>query len=171
MLLTDPDNFEGGEFQYFNGTKMEGQDLLGISGEEGVDTELPEDRIVTVPFPAAGYGFLQQGNMIFHRARRLLKPAERVTVIPSFVVTPETAADHTNSVNMAGWDDPGIQAELARHEAWRAAARLDRLVDDISLFDDNASLSGQISEAIAPLLALKARLDQAQDDNQDRDDD
>ena len=148
MMLSDPSQFQGGEFQYFHGTKEEGQSLLGISGEEGKDAELPPDRVITVPFPAAGYGFLQQGNMIFHRACRLLKKAERMTMIPSFVVTPDTANDATNSVNMAGWDDPCIKAELTRHEVWRASARLNQLIETISLYDDDTKLAQDIDKAL-----------------------
>lgn len=158
MMMSDPKKFEGGEFQYFNGTKMEGQEILGITGEEGIDTDLPEDRVVTVPFPAAGYGFMQQGNMIFHRAKRLKRKAERMTMIPSFVVVPPYAADATNSVNMAGWDDPGLAAELARHEAWRASARLEELVDTISLHDSPERLVEDMDKALAPLLKFRDRL-------------
>lgn len=158
MMISDPDTIKGGEFQYFHGTKLEGQNYLGIDGEEGVNVELPPDRVVTVPFPAGGYGFMQQGNMIFHRACRLLEAAERITMIPSFVVTPADADDATNSVNMAGWDDPGITAELTRHEAWRAAARLQRLTSDISLHDDDEHLRQQIDAAIAPLMRFRNRI-------------
>ncbi|NNE56656.1 MAG: hypothetical protein HKN36_00985 [Hellea sp.] len=158
MMMSDPSQIEGGEFQYFRGTKMEGQALLGIDGEEGIDTELPAERIKTIPFPAPGYGFMQQGNMIFHRACRLKKKAERMTVIPSFVVVPPKAADGTNSINMAGWDDPGLAAELTRHEAWRAAARLEELVGDVSLHDSRKRLVDEVDKALAPLLALRDRL-------------
>jgi len=158
MMLSDPAAFEGGEFQYFHGTKMEGQDILGIAGEEGINAELPEERIVTVPFPEAGFGFMQQGNMIFHRARRLKRKAERMTMIPSFVVVPPHAPDATNSVNMAGWDDPGLPAELTRHEAWRAAARLEQLVDNVSLHDSPKRLVDDMDKALAPLLAYRDRL-------------
>lgn len=160
MMLSDPAKFEGGEFQYFHGTKMEGQDILGISGEEGIDVDLPEERVVTIPFPAAGYGFMQQGNMIFHRARRLKRKAERMTMIPSFTVMPRHAPDATNSVNMAGWDDPCLAAELARHEAWRASARLEELVESISLHDDRKRLVNDMDKALAPLLAFRDRLKQ-----------
>ena len=158
MMLSDPKQIIGGEFQYFDGTKMEGQKLLGIEGEEGIDAKLPEDRVTTIPFPAGGYGFMQQGNMIFHRARRLIRKAERMTMIPSFVVVPPHAPDATNSVNMAGWDDPGLPAELARHEAWRASARLEKLVDDISLHSSDARLVADMDRALAPLLAFRNRL-------------
>ncbi|MEP3889485.1 MAG: hypothetical protein ABJN69_03400 [Hellea sp.] len=155
MMITDPTLLDGGEFQFFHGTKMEGQRLLGIEGEEGIDTELPLERVITVPFPAAGYGFMQQGNMIFHRACRLNKKAERITMIPSFVVTPSTAQDATNSVNMSGWDDPGLPAELTRHEAWRASARLEKLIDSVSLHDDKIALTRQLDEALEPLLKFR----------------
>ncbi len=158
MMLSDPATFSGGEFQYFEGTKMEGQSLLGIAGEEGKDAELPRDRITTIAFPAAGYGFMQQGNMIFHRATRLQQKAERITMVPSFVVVPPHAVDGTNSVNMAGWDDPGLPAELTRHEAWRAAARLEQLVETVSLQDSPNHLVNDIDKALAPLLAYRDRL-------------
>lgn len=158
MMLSDPAGFQGGEFQYFQGTKTEGQELLGISGEEGINCELPDNRVVTVEFPGAGYGFMQQGNMIFHRARRLKHKVERITMIPSFVVMPPAAPDGTNSVNMAGWGDPGLRAELARHEAWRASARLEKLVDNISLHDEPRRLIADMDEALAPLLAFRNRL-------------
>ena len=158
IMLSDPSKFQGGEFQYFHGTKEEGQNILGISGEEGKDAELPDDRVTTIPFPAAGYGFLQQGNMIFHRACRLLKKAERMTMIPSFVVSPDTANDMTNSVNMAAWDDPCIKAELTRHEAWRASARLNQLVGTISLHDDDTKLAKDIDKALGSLIAFRERL-------------
>jgi len=160
MMLSDPTKMKGGEFQYFHGTKQEGQTLLGITGEEGKDANLPSDRVITIPFPAAGYGFLQQGNMIFHRACRLLKKAERITMVPSFVVTPDTANDATNSVNMAGWDDPGIVAELTRHEAWRASARLEKLIESVSLHDDNETLAKELDIALGSIIAFRERLNQ-----------
>ena len=158
MMLSDPSKIQGGQFQYFHGTKEEGQTILGISGEEGKDTELPHERVKTIPFPASGYGFLQQGNMIFHRACRLLKKAERITMVPSFVVSPATANDATNSVNMAGWDDPCITAELTRHEAWRASARLNQLVEKISLHDCDKKLAEDIDIALGPLMAFREKL-------------
>jgi hypothetical protein len=158
MMITDPATMKGGEFQYFHGTKQEGQALLGITGEEGVDTALPDDRVVTIPFPEAGFGFMQQGTMIFHRACRLLERADRITMIPSFEVLPANAPDSTNTLNMADWDDPGICPELARHEIWRTRARLERLLDEISLQDEPAELSARINAAIERLVRFSDKL-------------
>jgi hypothetical protein len=159
MMLSDPSLIKGGEFQIFKGTKEQGQALLGINGEEGKDAKLPSERIETLAFPAAGYGFLQQGNMIFHRACRLLEKADRITMVPSFEVMPATAKDATNSVNMSSWEDPGIVPELARHELRRASARLQELLCDVRLSDDAASLVTRIDTALASLIEFKKNLD------------
>ena len=50
MMLSDPTTLKGGEFQVFDGTKHEGQALLGIEGEEGRDAQLPDERVITIPF-------------------------------------------------------------------------------------------------------------------------
>lgn len=149
VLLTDPDTFRGGEFQYFEGSKSEGERLLGVAGESGTQAQLPAERVKTMNFPAAGYGFLQQGNKVFHRACRLLAPAERVTLLPSFVVM---AADKTDAANVAAmrhWGDPGMVAELARHEAWLAGGNLRRLTDSLSLSATPQEIAAAMESAVA----------------------
>ena len=160
MMMSDPSLFKGGEFQIFKGTKEEGRSLLGIEGEEGVEASIPDERIVTIPFPAAGYGFLQQGNMIFHRACRLYEKADRTTLIPSFEVLPRSARDDTNSINMSSWSDPGIRSELARHEISRAAARLEELLDQVRLDDRPLDLAKGIDRAVNKLILFKNNLEE-----------
>ena len=152
ILLTDPAAFRGGEFQYFRGTKDEGEQLLGMvgAGEGGTTNDLPPDRVVSMDFPAAGYGFLQQGNVVFHRACRLLERAERTTMLPSFVALP-AEKDGTNVVSMSQWNDPGILTELARHEAWLAQARLQRLIDELPLDASPAQVAAAVAESAARL--------------------
>jgi hypothetical protein len=159
MMLSDPATIRGGEFQVFHGTKEEGQALLGIRGEEGSGVEIAADRVRTIPFPRAGFGFLQQGNMIFHRACRLEKQAERITMVPSFEVLPLTAHDATNSINMLDWGDPGIAAELSRRELWRASARLQGAIEKISLRDSPETLHKLIGDALKPLAVLHESLE------------
>ncbi len=151
ILLTDPDSFRGGRFQYFLGTKSEGEKLLGVRGEEGADkNELPAARVVDMPFPAAGYGFLQQGNMVFHRACRLLEKAERTTLLPSFVAL-DAERDATNVNNMSKWNDPGLLTELARHEAWSASARLQKIADELPLDATPQEISAAMESVAARL--------------------
>jgi len=159
MMVTDPRDLKGGEFQVFKGTRQEGQELLGIIGEEGGDATLPEARVSSIPFPEAGYGFLQKGTHIFHRACRLLEKAKRITLIPSYEVLPAHDTDSTNAINMADWTDPGISAELARHEVWRASARLEQLLSDINLNDEPRALGSSIREAVSQLNQFADKLE------------
>lgn len=149
ILLTDPASFEGGEFQYFTGTRAEGEALIGGGGEAGTLAALPSERVRTMKFDGGGYGFLQQGNKVFHRACRLLAPAERVTMVPSFVVlTGDAAADGTNVATMSGWSDPGIRAELARHRAWLAQDKLRQLINDLPLEADATQIAARLQDAV-----------------------
>ena len=157
ILLTDPQTFRGGRFQYFRGTREEGEQILGAPGVEGAQTELPPERVADMPFPAAGYGFLQQGNMIFHRACRLSEKAERTTMIPSFVAL-DAEKDATNVGNMRRWGDPGLLAELARHEAWTARARLQKLADELPLDASPAEIAAAVESAAAGLSRFAAEV-------------
>lgn len=159
MMVTDPAALKGGEFQVFEGTRREGEALLGTSGEAGGTLQLPASRVSTIPFPAAGYGFLQQGSHIFHRACRLLEKAKRITLIPSFEVLPAHDPDTTNTINMSDWSDPGINAELARHEVWRASARLEQLLDAIQLTDEPQVLAAAIRVTVDRLTQFADKLE------------
>jgi len=79
-------------------------------------------------------------------------------MIPSFEVIPADARDATNSINMTDWADPGIRPELARHEIWRATARLETLLDNISLEDNPQKLSDDINLALGSLIAFTNNL-------------
>ncbi|MDM5147049.1 hypothetical protein NQX30_01445 [Candidatus Persebacteraceae bacterium Df01] len=158
ILLNDPTTFEGGEFQYFHGTKAEGEALLGVSGETGTQSGLPVERVSSMNFPAAGYGFIQQGNMVFHRACRLLAYAERTTLLPSFVVLEADKDDGTNVAVMSKWADPGMLAELARHEAWQTCGRLQRLIDSLPLDASPKIIAAETEAAIADISCYAAQL-------------
>lgn len=164
ILLTDPQTFRGGQFEYFHGTKSEGETILGGRGEAGSDTTLPAERVTAVAFPAAGYGFVQQGNMVFHRACRLLERAERTTLLPSFVVLgggKNSSADATNVSAMSRWGDPGLLTELARHEAWLARGRLQQLIDELPLDASREEIATAVAESAAGLNRFAGELREA----------
>ena len=149
ILLNDPATFVGGEFQFFMGRKEEGEEILGGGGEAGSQAELPADRVHTMDFVSAGWGFLQQGNRVFHRACRLREPGDRVTMVPSFVATDKAGeADTTNVDAMSKWSDPGLPTELARHAAWQGARRLARAVDSLPLSAPPQQLADSLSHAV-----------------------
>ena len=158
ILLTNPQAFRGGEFQYFRGTKNEGEKILQANGEEGATAELPQDRVHTMDFPDAGFGFVQQGNMVFHRAQRLAEKADRVTMIPSFVPLDDSKPEGSNIRALARWDDPGMSAELVRHQAWLARAKLRKLINEIPLAASREDAAAMAENAVAGLNALANEL-------------
>ena len=136
ILLEDPRSFAGGHFQYFRGTDREAATLFGTTPADlprGFAADLPPERIASVQNEHAGDAVLQQGARVIHRAERLLKPASRTTLVISYAAADVTRTDATNVASIHSWNHPGTAAELARHCAWRAQARLAALMHGLSV--------------------------------------
>ena len=58
------------------------------------------------------------GNMVVHRATKLLTPAERITAIPGLVSARTDLPDPTATHDMPRYGEPGIDLELAAHSQW-----------------------------------------------------
>jgi len=135
LLLSDPRSFSGGRFQFFRGTMQEAASLLETDVDrltEATSRDLPADRVVSPEFPAEGYALFQQGNLVMHRATRLAQRAERITMVPGLVARDARWPDPTKD-GVAGWGEPGILAEFARHKAWLAHAKLAELIEQVPL--------------------------------------
>ena len=106
LLVTDPASFSGGQFQFFVGTRHEAAALLRSSPENltaATAQDLPAQRVVSMPFPAAGYAVFQQGAMVVHRASRLERRAERNTVVIGHVSRDIALPDPTqDSISVGG---------------------------------------------------------------------
>lgn len=148
LMVSDPARLEGGAFQFFLGPRGEATELLGIDYlRKGAAGELPAERVVSVAFPAAGYAVFQQGNMVVHRAARLLRPAERTTIVPSYVGLETDYPDPTAVEDMPHYGEPGILAELTRHAAWRARSKLAGVIDRLSFAEDPETLCAALRAA------------------------
>jgi hypothetical protein len=154
LLLNDPASFSGGKFQFFRGTTSEAATLLQTDAgrlTEVTSSDLPPDRVVTPAFPAAGYAMFQQGNLVMHRATRLTHRAERITFVPGLVARDTRCPDPTLN-RVAGWGEPGIVTEFARHKAWLARAKLDELIEHLSLGAEPAEIRDSLERAVADVL-------------------
>ena len=150
LLASDPATFEGGAFEFFLGTRQEAAALLGLSEQtlnRGGATGIPEARVQSLRFPGPGYALLQQGNYVVHRARRLTRPGQRVTLVPGLVPLDSSLDDATNLTRIAGYGEPGIPAEIARHGAWRARAKLAAFLGGVDMNADAARLREELAAA------------------------
>ena len=118
MFVTDPQKVEGGEFQYFNGTREEMAELR----QQG--TSVPADRIVAPIMPGPGFAVLMQGDHVVHQARGI-NEGERITMVNGYTYLDSTARDYSAIGQLAHADPENtVVAEYARHMAIRCQSRL-----------------------------------------------
>lgn len=155
LAASDPTNLDGGRFEFFTGTK---QQAAAFKSEGG---ELPSDRVVAVEYPGAGWAIVQQGNMVVHRAAPLNAPGERTSFLVGYVAA-DLDLPETNVVRNYTTMDPDhiVYPEWARHKAWLARAKIDRLLAQLPFTSDRELL-------IAALEDVRSELDVAIDDIRD----
>jgi hypothetical protein len=121
LMVSDPRPMKGGRFEYFAGPVEEGRELLANG------SGLPEERVVKVEFPGAGWAVLQQGHRVLHRAARLEERYPRITMVCSYYTPHPTLEDPTELATLRKVDGREIAlVEWSRYAAVVAARRLER---------------------------------------------
>ena len=143
MLVTDPTKLDGGQFEYFVGTKHEVAELAK-SGKTP-----PRDRVEAPEFPGPGYAIALHGDMIVHRGAALNKPGERISMVNGYISTDTQTDDQHRHKDLRKVDDPEcLYAEWARHAAWRARNRLDRIIGELEFTADRKMVATKLEHAI-----------------------
>ena len=155
MAATDQRQLDGGRLQFFAGTKHEVAELTG-NGQT-----IPLERIVSVEYPGPGWAIAGQLNMVVHRAAPLNKLAERTSFLVSYVAA-DLSLPETNVIRDYTTMDPPhiVYPEWARHKAWLARAKIDRLLEELPFTDDRQIL-------IRALEDVRSELDTAIEDIRD----
>lgn len=124
MFVTDPNSVEGGEFQYFLGTRDEMQAMYDAK------QTLPVDRVIAPQLPGPGYAVLMQGNYVVHQAKGLKAEGERITLVNGYTYGEKHIPDYT-AFKQLTYADPEevVSAEYIRHVALRCASNLESLVN------------------------------------------
>ncbi len=151
LFVTDPNSVEGGEFEYFRGTKTEVENL------KRAGMPLPAEKIVQAELPGPGYAVLQQGNMVVHRAKALSAPGERITLVNGYVPRDVGFPDFTRFDQLALADPEHIAAsEYSRHITWMGREALDARLNDFHFSADRQAMASEL-EDIASILSNAAR--------------
>ena len=144
MMVSDPATLDGGEFEYFVGTKAEAAELAAAG------LTPPRDRVVIPRFPGPGHAIALHGNMVVHRGAALRTPGERITMVNGYVSTDPRRDDQSRTTDLVPVDDPDVLfTEWARHAAWRARGRLAQLIDDLEFGIGPAEASAALRAAIS----------------------
>jgi hypothetical protein len=161
LSMADLTNVEGGRFEFFVGTRQEGQRLVKQQGE------VPEERRVH-PLMPPGFAGTIQGSAVWHRAQPLESEGYRNNAILSFAARDVSYPDGnrtfftTSHRDLYGvrddQPDPFI-TEWARHAAWVTQARVGTLLEELPWTEDTNWLAQQLRQAIAPMTRAIERLE------------
>jgi len=148
LMVSDPASIEGGEFQYFRGTRDQ------VQAHRARGEALPAERIVSPHFPGAGYAVLQYGCMVVHRAAPLRSLGERISLVNGYDFVAANAADPTDFQQLRLVDpEPAISIEWLRHRAHRARRQLDAAIAGARLDADPRTLAAELQHSIDELRA------------------
>ena len=151
MFVTDPNSVEGGEFQYYHGTKHE------VAALKEAGKPLDPAKIMSPAMPGPGYAVLQQGNMVVHRAKGLTAPGERITMVNGYVPQDVEFPDFTRFDQLFLIDPEHVSSsEYSRHIKWMARERLDAGLNSFGFSKDRAAMAAEF-ESVAELLEHAAR--------------
>ena len=144
LMVTDPNDMVGGEFQYFVGTKSEAAALADAG------TTPPPERVVAPTFPGPGYAIALHGDMVVHRAAPLGNLAERITMVNGYVAADRTTDDQSRNADLIAIDDEEcLWTEWAKFAAWRTEGKVSALVDELHYTSDRDEVIAALRASIA----------------------
>ena len=127
VFCTDPDEYTGGELQYFSGPREEGMALL--SSGNG----LPADRVLNVGRQMKGFGVFMQGWRVFHQVTPVLSGPARTTIVYSFYprnVLALEACTHLSQTYAPVDPVHVIMPDWVRFRAWKVLRRLEIMQEE-----------------------------------------
>ena len=158
MFVTDPKSVQGGEFEYYKGTKAE------VAALQKAGKPLDPAKIVAPDMPGPGYAVLQQGNMVVHRAKGLTAPGERITMVNGYVPRDVNFPDYSRLDQLALADPMDVAAsEYARHVQWMARERMQAAIEGFAFREDNAEMAREMQRFSQELSAAAVALETAGD--------
>lgn len=133
LMIHNPAELDGGDFEYFHGTREEAAERLDLH------SELPARLVLKPDYPGPGYACFMQGSAITHRAGPLKGRGFRCTLVNAFCAANLDVTD-ANRIHFVDdyLHDPQYARykamDWARHKAWRSREKLDRLLPRDALY-------------------------------------
>ena len=142
LFVTDPKKNDGGEFQYFFGTKDEMAELKKNS------KKIPKNKIVTPEIPGPGFAVFQQGKHVVHRAKGLTSPGERITLVNGYMPSDPEINDYTKFGELCNVDPMEIiSKEFTNHTAAQVKKLLNEKILEKNFKDLNLDSMKQLEKA------------------------
>ena len=158
MFVTDPTQVDGGEFQYFKGTKDEMAEFVKTG------QNVPAERVISPAMPGPGYAVMQQGNMVVHQAKGLREDGERITMVNGYVAADARIPDFTRYDQLRLVDPAHIAtSEYAQHMGVLAQ----RMISQAGFVDDDAVHVKNLRDAASRLIAAADEIEQTTETEMD----
>lgn len=122
VFCTDPEEYEGGELQYYNGTREEGTEILRRDGC------LNGEKVLNVGRQEIGHAVFMQGSRVFHQVTAVTRGDARTTMVYSFQPRNVLALEACRYLRHAynGVDPLHVfLSDWARYRAWKVARRME----------------------------------------------
>eukprot|EP00600_Ochromonadales_sp_CCMP1393_P018030 CAMPEP_0175024820 /NCGR_PEP_ID=MMETSP0005-20121125/16704_1 /TAXON_ID=420556 /ORGANISM="Ochromonas sp., Strain CCMP1393" /LENGTH=446 /DNA_ID=CAMNT_0016283465 /DNA_START=95 /DNA_END=1435 /DNA_ORIENTATION=- len=129
LFATDPDEYEGGRLEYYNGAREEATAYFK-KGEP-----LPSEKVLNVGRQHQGYGVLLQGWRVFHQVTPVLRGDNRTTLVYSFhprnVLGLEACTRFMKTYNLV---DPLhiFGTDWCRYRAWKVLRRFEIMKEKLA---------------------------------------
>ena len=132
LFATNLERVEGGEFEYFLGTKNQMESL------HNNNLKIPKDKIISLKPPDSGYAIFLHGNMVVHRAKGIDSEGERITLVNGYV-----AKDLIKNPDFTNFQESYLTepkhvgtAEYTKHTAFIAKEHLNKCINDNDFSED-----------------------------------
>jgi len=156
MFVTDPRSVDGGEFQYFKGTRDEMAEI------HAAGKSIPHDRVESPAMPGPGYAVLMQGNYVVHQAKGLRDEGERITLVNGFSYADRDIPDYTALGQLFHADSASVaSAEYARHIALRCGRELEEIINRPGFGDSPTEHAKRFARVQSELAAAVEQLNDA----------
>ena len=144
VMVSDPEEYEGADYEYFQGTVEEADRILREDGQ------LPVERTQRVVYRGAGFAMLAQGNRLEHRVTSLDKPGERITLVNCYLAADCSYSDPCTLDHLEAVDPHAmLYPEWVRHKAIRSSRKLQAVAEGLTFTDDYEQLEVQLKQALA----------------------
>ena len=110
--------------------------------------KIPKNKIVTPEIPGPGFAVFQQGKHVVHRAKGLISPGERITLVNGYMPSDPEINDYTKFGELCNVDPMEIiSKEFTNHTAAQVKKLLNEKILEKNFKDLNLDSIEQLEKA------------------------